>query len=168
MRLLVVRHAIAEDREEFAKHGRPDDERPLTTDGRAKMKAVVEGLCVILKHIDIIGTSPLVRAEQTAEILSDGFGSVETVTVPALEPSSDLSSMLRFLRSTERLRVVALVGHEPHLGRMTSWLLTGRDHPFVSPKKGSAMLLEFEGSPREGTATLLWALTPAHLRALAQ
>ena len=167
MRLLMIRHAIAEDRDAFAKRGRPDDERPLTDDGREKMRQAARGLRGVVKVVDLIGTSPLVRAVQTAEIVSDTYDGVETVAVPALEPSSELSAMMRFLRSAEKLRVVAIVGHEPHLGRLASWLVSGRDHPFVVFKKGGICLLEFEETPREGGALLHWALAPAQLRALA-
>jgi len=62
--------------------------------------------------------------------------------------------------------VVAAVGHEPHVSDWAAWLLTGGRRDFAIVKKGSAMLLEFEGRPRPGAAWLRWFLAPAQLRRL--
>jgi len=60
------------------------------------------------------------------------------------------------------------VGHEPSLSQILGWLLTGTDRRLFAFRKGGACLLEFgEDEPAGGTATLLWALTPAQLRTLA-
>jgi phosphohistidine phosphatase SixA len=63
---------------------------------------------------------------------------------------------------------VAVVGHEPHLGTLVTWLLTGVDEARVPLKKGGACLLAFASLPRKGGATLQWALTPALLRDVAR
>jgi phosphohistidine phosphatase len=62
---------------------------------------------------------------------------------------------------------VAVVGHEPSISLILSWLLTGTERRIFSFRKGGACLLEFSGEIGAGTATLLWALTPAQLRDLA-
>ena len=66
MKLLLVRHAIAEEREEFERTGEPDDQRPLTSEGRKKMKRAAAGLGELVNKVDILATSPLARAQQTA------------------------------------------------------------------------------------------------------
>jgi phosphohistidine phosphatase len=58
MQLLIVRHAIAMEREEFAKTGRPDSDRPLTDTGRRRMRKNARGLQRISPHPDLIATSP--------------------------------------------------------------------------------------------------------------
>src|SRR5262245_49797749 len=60
MHLLVVRHAIAEDKDVFARTGRSDDLRPLTDDGRAKMRRAADGLRSVAPEVDLVATSPLV------------------------------------------------------------------------------------------------------------
>ena len=68
--LYLVRHAIAADRgPKYPK----DDERPLTREGKSRMKAVVAGWRKLAPDLDLILTSPLVRAQSTAEIVRNGL-----------------------------------------------------------------------------------------------
>ena len=60
------------------------------------------------------------------------------------------------------------MGHEPSISLILSWLLTGTEKRLFSFRKGGASLIEFPGDVGAGTATLLWALTPAQLRELAR
>ena len=60
--------------------------------------------------------------------------------------------------------LVAIVGHEPHLGILVTWLMAGLNASRVALKKGSACLLEFPDTVAGGSATLLWLLTPSQLR----
>jgi phosphohistidine phosphatase len=89
-------------------------------------------------------------------------------TVEALTPDAEPGALLRWLRRQSEPELVAVVGHEPHLGCLVTWLLTGRAESRVPLKKGGACLLEFEDRPRAGGATLTWALTPSLLRRLAE
>jgi len=166
IRLLVIRHGDAGDRDEFAFTGRPDSERPLTREGRVKMRRAAAGLKGIHSDLDLVATSPLVRATQTAEIVADIYGGVRLTTVEQLAPEHAPDDLLPWLRGHEPDTTIAVVGHEPHLGFLVGWLLTGRHESFVELKKGGAVLLEFDDPPAAGGATLLWALPPGHLRKL--
>jgi phosphohistidine phosphatase len=166
MRVLVVRHGLAGDRDEFAFTGRPDSERPLTKDGREKMKKAASGLTRVVDALDLVATSPLVRAVQTAEIVADVFGGMDLTICDELSPERSPDDVLPWLRGHDRDVSLALVGHEPHLGFLVGLLLTGRHESFVELKKGAAVLLEFEDPPAPGGATLLWALPPGVLRRL--
>lgn len=167
MQLLVIRHAIAEDREEFAVTGQDDDLRPLTREGRRRMRRAARGLRALVPELGVLAASPLVRAAQTAEILADEYGGQKQETWPELAPGVHPSMLVDRLRS---LRAepgpVAVVGHEPDLGELVSWLLSGRTPSFVELKKGAACLLEFDGPPDPERARLLWLLAPGHLRRL--
>jgi phosphohistidine phosphatase len=167
MELLVIRHAIAEDKDEFAKTGRPDTERPLTKRGRRVMAEVSEGLRREVKSIDVLAASPLVRAAQTAAIVAEEYGNLSVETVDALEPESAPPAFAKWLAARKRANVVAVVGHEPHLGMLVTWLMTGVSDSHVEIEKGGACLLDISGTPRAGCATLRWALTPRQLRRLA-
>ena len=70
MDLLIIRHAIAERREVFAQAGEADSARPLVAKGRKRMKQVVRGLKGLVPTIDVLATSPYLRAAQTAEIVA--------------------------------------------------------------------------------------------------
>ncbi len=166
MQLLVIRHAIAEDREEFARTGRADDDRPLTRGGRRRMARGAKGLRRTLPGIDLLAASPLARAAQTAEIVAGEYGAVNRAEVEELRPTARYKDFLRWLRAQPGLDVIAAVGHEPHLSGLATLLLTGKSDPVLELKKGAACLLRFEGDVGPAKARLRWALTPAQLRRL--
>src|SRR5207244_3974272 len=88
MRLLVVRHAIAEDREAFARSHKDDSERPLTPEGRRKMERAAHGLKELVPELDVLAASPYKRAVETAEIIGGAYGALNVERVPELAPGS--------------------------------------------------------------------------------
>jgi phosphohistidine phosphatase len=171
MQLLVIRHAIADDRETFARTGRSDDLRPLTEEGRDKMRRAAGGLRTIAPGVAILGTSPLVRARETAEIVAPAVGVKRVETVEALRPERRYEELVDWLlvRSPQAgSGAIAVVGHEPHLSGLVTWLMTGGSDSRLELKKGGACLLEFSKPPSAGEAMLLWLLTPSQLRRLAE
>lgn len=165
MRLLVIRHAIAEDREEFARLGKDDALRPITRDGAREMERNVDGLRVAVPRIDRLACSQLVRARQTAAIVSAAYGLTDVPALDALAPEQPPESVLEWLGRLPDLDVVAIVGHEPHLGILVTWLLTGQQGSCLVLKKGGACFLELDRlQPRAGR--LRWLLTPSQLRHL--
>src|SRR5690349_19619543 len=122
MDLLVVRHGAAGEREDWSGD---DDLRPLTEDGIAKMRKAAQGLHTLIERVDILAASPLVRAQQTAEILSKAFRYAKDIqTVDALRPGQDPQRLLDWLREQDDGEVVAIAGHEPHLSTTSWWLLS--------------------------------------------
>ncbi|HEY3569420.1 MAG TPA: histidine phosphatase family protein [Thermoanaerobaculia bacterium] len=166
MKLLLIRHAIAEEREDFAKTGKDDRLRPLTDEGRKKMKQVARGLQEIVPEIDLLATSPLTRAAQTGAIVDSVYGGLKEVEIEELSPESTPNDFLRWLRK-QKEDCIAAVGHEPSISLILSWLLTGTERRIFAFRKGGACLLDFPDEVGAGTATLVWAMTPAHLRELA-
>jgi phosphohistidine phosphatase len=166
MDLLVIRHADAGDAAEFAKTGRPDDERPLSDEGRKKMRQVTRGLRALVPEIVVLAASPLVRAQQTAEIVAAEFGDAAIETVPALRPGQPPAALAQWLGRRRPDGLAAVVGHEPHLGTTVGWLLTGSARSVLDLKKGAACLLSCEAGWSAGAAVLRWALTPGQLRGL--
>lgn len=166
MQLLVIRHGIAQDKDAFAATGKPDDLRPLTDDGRRKMRECAAGLRALVPSVDTIAASPLVRAQETARIVAEAYaiGTVETTN--ALRPDAANTLFVSWLAAQNHDRSVAVVGHEPHLGILVTWLMTGIGESRVELKKGGACLLEFDAAPQRGHATLLWSLAPGQLRKL--
>jgi len=164
MKLLVIRHALAETRAEFARSGRHDDFRPTTAEGRKRMRRVAAGLQRLVPDVGLIATSPLVRAVETAGIVAEAFPGAERQTIQELAPDHQLPAFLAWLRARSATATAAVVGHEPHLSHLVSWLLAGRFSSFVVLKKGGACLLEFVAEPAAGEARLLWHLPPSLLR----
>ena len=172
MNLLVIRHAIAEDKDAFAASGRSDDQRPLTEVGRTKMRRAADGLRVVVPRIAMLASSPLVRARETAEIVAPALKVARVEIVDALRPEKSFDALLDWLRprsvpNDDADRTIGIVGHEPHLSGLVTWLMTGVTESRIELKKGAACLLSFERTPNAGEATLRWALAPSQLRTLA-
>ena len=166
MDLLIVRHAIAEERETGAP--RDDDLRPLTDDGKQKMKEAAKGLQSLVPKLDVLASSPLTRGMQTAAILAKVYEKSEPLSVDSLAPGQHPPAFAAWLRTQAARKVVAVVGHEPSLGTITSWLLAGIEQSFVELGKGGACLLTLGDRIDAGEAMMEWVLRPSQLRALGQ
>ena len=166
MRLLVIRHAIAEDREAFALAQGDDAARPLTAEGREKMQRGAVGLKQLVPDIDLLAASPLKRALETAEIVARVYGGLKVERVAELAPGTPLERVLAWVTELPERGTVALVGHEPDLSRMVCALLASPNGPLLEFRKGAACLLEFTSHVGPGAAILDWFLGPKHLRRL--
>src|SRR5207302_6738895 len=121
---------------------------PLTTAGRRRMRGVAKGLATTVVP-DLIATSPLTRAMETAKILSLAYKIEIGPTVDALRPDSPPEHFVAWATTQPADSTVAIVGHEPDLSRLIAWLSTGRLTAFVELKKGGACFLEFDGPPKQ-------------------
>lgn len=155
MQVWFVRHAIAEDRETFSG---PDDERPLTDKGRQQFRAFVEWLAKRGHVPQVVITSPLVRAVETALLLSKASGLKKKYLVfdEALAPGINLEAVLELLRR-QTVETVAVVGHEPDFSSVTAQLIGGGRLAFG---KGNIACLNFDGPPDRDNAELLWFAGP--------
>ncbi|MCS6884447.1 MAG: phosphohistidine phosphatase SixA [Acidobacteriota bacterium] len=158
MELILIRHAIAEDREKWSGD---DDSRPLTQEGIARMEQVSRGLKGLLEDFDAVYSSPLKRARQTAEILLKVYKSTcPLYVVEELRPEAEPKDFLKVIDYS--LRRVVAVGHEPHVGHLAG-LLIGSTVPF-SFKKAAAACFEFLEPQARNSARLLWFVPPKLLR----
>lgn len=158
--LYLVRHAIAEARGEDW----PDDaKRPLTGQGIERMKEQVKGLRALDVAIDVVLTSPLVRARQTADILVDGLKRTPKLRVlPSLAPGHTPAQVAGALSTDKSCDAIALVGHEPGLGELAAWLLGARTPPVF--RKGGVMRIDVPSLPPGREGQLVWLATPKMLR----
>ena len=159
----LVRHAIAAERGEDY----PDDaKRPLTHNGIARMRKGVRGLRALDLRIDLVCTSPLVRAKQTAEILVEGLKPSPTLQLmPVLAPGGAPPKVGEALAALRDPKSVALVGHEPDLGEFAAWLLGAR-RP-LPLRKGGVCRIDLTGPPAHRAGQLIWLVVPKMLRSLA-
>jgi len=164
MMLYVVRHAIAED----APEGGDDAARRLTPDGRRKMAEVARGLRALRVAPDVVLTSPLVRAVETARIVVAALRDApEPRELAGLASDVTPADTLKALRAFGRNRHVMIVGHEPNLSNVLALLLTGTpDGARIELKKGGCAAVELTAFAPRGGATLLWLLPPRALRRL--
>ena len=153
MKLYFFRHGAA-DWPDW--HG-PDSERPLTKDGKKEVRRVAEALVERGVETDVILSSPLPRAHQTAEIAAAALGATLTVE-PALAPGFNVDALRALLRAHEG-RNVMFVGHEPDFSRMVEALTGGT----VSMAKAGVARVDLE-SAAEARGELRWLVTPKILR----
>jgi phosphohistidine phosphatase len=163
MKLLVVRHGAAMEREDFAGTGESDDLRPLTDEGKAEMKVIAARLRSEVAALDVLAASPLVRARQTAEIIAEAYGLGDPEIIDSLRPGGSLEDFVSWCAGLGDKKVIAVAGHEPHLGTLVTWLLGGGSESHIRLKKGGACLVEFDSQPQRGAGILNWLLTPRQL-----
>jgi phosphohistidine phosphatase len=150
MDLILWRHADAE-------RGGRDEERRLTTKGRKQAKRVAAWLRERLPQDATVLTSPVRRAVETAEALTDRFR-----TLSLLDAGSSARQFLAAAGWPRSAGVVVAVGHQPTLGRAAALILTGAEADWRF-KKGAIWWFE-QGEDEEGASVALRAVvSPASL-----
>lgn len=163
MELYIIRHGIAQERSP----GISEVERSLTKEGRQKTEKIAKRLHNLAVEFDLILTSPLVRARQTAEILLEHQLSSQLETTDHLTPGGDIYAWLREWWEPQQHppeTSIALVGHEPSLSQWTEILLWGEVKERLVLKKAGiiGLTVPVTGSP-VGCAQLFWLTPPKFL-----
>jgi phosphohistidine phosphatase len=160
--LYLIRHGIAEERSEAW----PDDsKRPLTDRGITRLRKEARGLARLGVAFDVMLTSPLVRARQTADAIASTFEPrPPIVTIESLAPGGSYASVLTDLEKQSRRSRIALVGHEPGIGEFAGRLIGSRHA--IEFKKGAICRIDLEALPPAGPGALRWFITPKILRML--
>jgi phosphohistidine phosphatase len=167
MDLLIIRHAIAFDRN--PKRWRDDGERPLSPEGMVRARKAAAGLKHIAERPQCVLSSPLLRAKQTASILTEFAGWPKAIECPALAPDAAPEEVLTTL-AAHKEKIIAVVGHQPALGRLLAACLPAQVRGGVSPaafelKKMGAALVSFSATTNAGGGILKWFVPPRILRA---
>jgi phosphohistidine phosphatase len=163
IQLYLVRHGIAAERGDAW----PDDaKRPLTSRGIARMRREAAALARIDVAFDVVLTSPLARAKQTADVLAEHMPSKPgVVVVKSLAPGGRYHDLVEDL-SRQHKRRIALVGHEPDMSTLAAKLLGMRGG--IDFKKGAICRIDFDALPPTGPGYLRWLATPKMLRTAAK
>lgn len=167
--IFLMRHGIAAD---LGVGGViRDADRPLTPEGRAKLQVLAEGMRRLDLKFNIIFTSPLLRARQTAEVVADVLELQHKVKVlESLAPGKSLigaesgKAELFIEMGAHSFARALLVGHQPDLSELTSFMLTGNRNLNVEFKKGGLCAIEMTSIPPRGPGLLRWLLQPRQLR----
>jgi phosphohistidine phosphatase len=174
MYLYLIRHGIAVDVESIAAADNDavqseidrDALRSLTKVGRKKITQVADRLSELDVIFDLIVSSPLVRARQTAEMLMDKQLSAQLEIAMELQPQGNLPAWLTWWqdRSSERpISTLALVGHEPNLSHWAELLMFGKVFNRIVLKKGGIVGLKFDGDLEIGAGQLVCSIPPRYL-----
>lgn len=159
MELYVLRHAIALSCGEAGVS--QDAERPLSSEGKEKMKRIASAMKRLGIEVDLILSSPFVRARDTALMAHDGLELKNCLEFSdSLASGQDTKLVLGELKEQFKKRQrIMVVGHEPDLstliGKVTS---LGRLH--VEMKKAGLAKIEITQTSPELKGTLEYLLTP--------
>jgi phosphohistidine phosphatase len=119
----------------------------------------VRGLSRLGIVFDVVLTSPLVRARQTAEIVAGGLAPRPTVAnIDSLAPDGGFAALMADLEKHARKPRIALVGHEPDLGELAARLIGSRRS--MELKKGAICRIDVDEIPPNGPGQLRWFVTP--------
>jgi phosphohistidine phosphatase len=149
MKLYFLRHGKAD----WADWDKPDDERPLTKEGRREMRQIACFLRELGVSPSVILTSPLPRAQQTAELAAEAL-KVKLREEPLLQKGFTATKLTNIVRATKGADVM-LVGHEPDFSAVIRELTGG----MVSLKKGGFARVDLNAADAS-SGTLVWLIPP--------
>jgi phosphohistidine phosphatase len=162
MELYILRHGLAADKNDPRYPN--DEDRPLTQDGHKKTLRIARRMKELGFRFDLILSSPLARARQTAEITASVLGSRSKLKFsPHLAPDGTKKGLIQELsRKKPTPKRVLLVGHEPYLTELISVLLIGKTGLPLELKKGGLSKLQIE-TLRYGACAILHLLATPKL-----
>ena len=159
--LILLRHAVAED----ASQGTSDEDRSLTAEGHAQMKAIARGLERAMPRVDAVYSSPLVRAQQSAMWVSKAYRArLEVNTTDALKPGAPVEELRTLIAEMDEKRAI-IVGHEPNLTENLRALIGLDASRAIELQKGGCYGVRIT---EEGMAVLEWLLPPRILLKLGE
>ena len=156
MQIYLLRHGIAED----AKPGHPDAERPLTAEGRDKLRRVLKRARTADLDPSLILSSPYRRAIETAAVAAEVLAyKGEIVRTSALVPEASPFDAWEEIRKRKDERAILLASHEPLMSSLVAFLL---DSPalHVDMKKAALVRIDCDRFGPKAAGVLKWMLTP--------
>ena len=154
MEIYFLRHGDAGSRESWKGS---DDSRPLSNEGAARIEREASGLALLRPSLDLIITSPLVRARQTAEIVARRLNLMDALAKDErLAPGFGAADLDSIMREHRALTALMLVGHEPDFSTVIAACIGGGR---VECKKGSLARVDFQ-DPSSLSGLLVWLLPP--------
>lgn len=154
MRLYFLRHG------EAGHNFSSDFERELTEVGVRQSKKIGKFCDKTGIYFTHIFASPLIRAQQTAQIVMSKLSPIEIHTIEHLTPESDPRNLLEHLRTFPPESRILLVTHEPFVSTCISTLISGTETANVMMKTTSFACIEINGLPVKGSGRIRWLLTP--------
>lgn len=155
MLVFFLRHANAGQRRSNPK---VDEKRPLDREGIEQSRYIGRLLSAMEVHVDLIVSSPLKRATQTAALVGNEIGyEGKLVLDNAMKPGATFDQFEALLRTCARLEAIMVVGHNPNMARFLSLLVTkGANGSAIEMKKGSIARVDFTAK----RTTFNWMITP--------
>ncbi len=163
MDLYILRHGKAEP---YGHRFPSDGIRPLSKKGLKRTQLSAKGMKAANVKVDLIVSSPLLRARQTAEIVHEGLGMDEPIQFSETLASGDVRLILSTIEAHSSLSGLMLVGHEPTLSELISTVASGSYHTAFNLKPGGMCKLNLSAVSLSRSATIEWFVTPKQLVAM--
>ncbi|MCS7306168.1 MAG: phosphohistidine phosphatase SixA [Thermoguttaceae bacterium] len=159
MELYLVRHAWAEQQDSARW---PDDsQRPLTPEGKKRFSKLIRQLAKTQFQASLIVTSPLLRAQQTAQLIAKALKKQGPTLLdhPELAPGGSLHKLVEWTAAQTAVhQAIAWVGHAPDIELFCAALI-GQGQSLIHFSKGAVALVRFEKAPALGQGELQWLVT---------
>ena len=158
--LYLVRHGIAVEPDP---QGVDDAGRPLTAEGRNRFRRGAKAFARLGEPVDLLFTSPLVRAVQTAELLAYALRRDEVAVLQQLQPHISAAELFAEVgRRVKDGQSAALVGHDPQMSSAVSLAagLSPQDSMRLEFRKGSIVRIDVKGLPKTQPAQPKWWMKP--------
>jgi phosphohistidine phosphatase len=164
MNIYILRHGIAVER--GTKGFKNDSERPLTAKGKRQLRKSAMAMRKMKLRFDLILSSPHERAKRTAEIVAEELKLKKRLKLSdSLKYENDPAMVVGKIAVLKSMpKDLLLVGHEPYLSRLISWLTSGEGEVAIDFKKGGLCKLEAEKLRPGKCAQLAWLLTPKQMK----
>ena len=141
MRLIFLRHGLAEGH--FSFNQERDFERELTPEGIKRLTKTFKLFKKIESNIDVIFSSPLARAVQTAEMFWSYYQDSDLELMADLDILDDPLHLVEYISFLPSDGCYAFIGHDPHITKVIAALLALHpEHDFMTIKKGGICVLE--------------------------
>ena len=158
MNLYLMRHANAGLSRE---NPLLDNKRGLVKEGKEQCMLMARVLSALKVQIDVIVSSPLKRALQTAQFVATEMGIESRIEIcPALSPEGDYVAFQDMLARYAGREGVLAVGHNPNLFQFLGRLVTGNGGACIRMRKGAVARVDLERHPPQ----LQWVLDPRTVR----
>jgi phosphohistidine phosphatase len=153
MEIYVLRHGEAEEKES----GQTDADRKLTPKGKQDLKAVLKLARKADTAPNVILTSPLRRAQETAAIAAEVLGCKNVFETLNLLPGASPELVWKEIGTDYKVEEILLAGHLPHLGSLIGLLLEAS--VMVDVKKSSLVRIATQGRLGPPRGVLKWMIT---------
>ncbi len=158
MKLIIVRHAEAVERTPEIS----EEWRYLTPEGRVFFRKTARTMLEKGVNPDLILTSPLLRAVQTADILAETVSHAgPLIATSKLAPGFDVTDLENILAECRSVNELALVGHEPDISDLIATLLSLQSG--IKFKKGTAVMVKLDTAAPGFSAAFKWLASGKNL-----
>ena len=166
LKLYVLRHGQAGPHVDDPAR---DAMRPLTAAGRKEIGDIANSLKALGVSFDLIASSPLKRALETAQIVANKLKETKRLEEwDELKGAGDPSALYKRLSALKGSMKILLVGHEPHLSGIIAEIISGKSDVRLVLKKGGIAKVNVDELRPKVSGELVWLLTPKLMKKMSQ